>query len=372
MSKFTSLLKIGENIYDVSKSLVDDFLKAGAKTVKPTAANRAKAEKVTPKVKKEIKEKIASTMAAVQRRNQPKELQSPTVRRALEKVKAGKRTAVVKPTGTALVKARPTSVVPKSRPPVPARKPSTAVTTRKPSSVVPTRKPSVPARRPARTPLTTSSRVRETMSPAIKRALIAAGLGGIAGGSYLASKLTDRSTKAGTTGKSKAIPKGMADKKPTKPTTTAKPKAIPKGMADKKITPKLQTTSFNKGGNTGFGIKGNQFVSGPEERAIMMKYYGGTGSQAAKAAMAGTQGKLKELGMASLKKELREARKKRLSKVVKKKEGSKVVPSKYKGFSKLPEKVQQKMDSGLAKQYMSGGKVARQVKGYGKARKPKK
>lgn len=38
------------------------------------------------------------------------------------------------------------------------------------------------------------------------------------------------------------------------------------------------------------------------------------------------------------------------------KEGGKV-PSKYKGFSKLPENVQRQMDSGLAEKYEYGGKV---------------
>ena len=43
-------------------------------------------------------------------------------------------------------------------------------------------------------------------------------------------------------------------------------------------------------------------------------------------------------------------------KVTKMKEGGKV-PSKYKGFSKLPESVQRQMDSGLAEKYEYGGKV---------------
>ena len=38
------------------------------------------------------------------------------------------------------------------------------------------------------------------------------------------------------------------------------------------------------------------------------------------------------------------------------KEGGKV-PNKYKGFSKLPERVQRQMDSGLAEKYEYGGKV---------------
>lgn len=50
------------------------------------------------------------------------------------------------------------------------------------------------------------------------------------------------------------------------------------------------------------------------------------------------------------------ANKKYGGKVTKMKEGGKV-PSKYKGFSKLPENVQRQMDSGLAEKYEYGGKV---------------
>ena len=81
----------------------------------------------------------------------------------------------------------------------------------------------------------------------------------------------------------------------------------------KKETKKTEPTKvITAGGNTGFGAKGNQFAGGAEERRILMKYYGGTGSAAARAAKEGKQGKLKELGMESLRKELRAAKVKRL------------------------------------------------------------
>ena len=70
---------------------------------------------------------------------------------------------------------------------------------------------------------------------------------------------------------------------------------------------------LDSGKNTGFGPNASTFVGGPEERAVMMKYYGGTGKAAAKAAKEGKQGKLKELGMESLKKEMQEARAKRFA-----------------------------------------------------------
>lgn len=38
-------------------------------------------------------------------------------------------------------------------------------------------------------------------------------------------------------------------------------------------------------------------------------------------------------------------------------EGGEAVPAKYKGFSKLPEAVQQKIDSGLANKYRYGGEA---------------
>ena len=214
-------------------------------------------------------------------------------------------------------------------------------------------------------------------------------------------------------------------------------------------TPKLKSTSFDKGGNTGFGVKGNSFVGGPAERAVMMKYYGGTGSQAAKAALAGTQGQLKKLGMDALRKErqaakIKDMKAREASGMTNKTKGGKIgkkpitrtvnkysttkydtpqkdaqytgekkitiggklkpgmtskrkkidgfikksrqykptgkgkgkIPSSYLGFSKLPERVQQKMDPDLAAKYVKGGSIkdgcARQVKGFGAARRPKK
>ena len=38
-------------------------------------------------------------------------------------------------------------------------------------------------------------------------------------------------------------------------------------------------------------------------------------------------------------------------------DGGEAVPTKFKGFSKLPEKVQQKMDPDLAQKYEKGGAV---------------
>ncbi len=108
------------------------------------------------------------------------------------------------------------------------------------------------------------------------------------------SKSTKRVDLGTVTGR-KVTPEAPKEREPVARKEPVKPKVLDSGK------------------NTGFGLKGNTFVGGPEERAVMMKYYGGTGSAAAKAAQEGKQGKLKELGMESLRKELQEARAKRFA-----------------------------------------------------------
>ena len=127
-------------------------------------------------------------------------------------------------------------------------------------------------------------------------------------------------------------------------------------------------TNITAGGNTGFGPKGNIFAKNEKDRKRLMDLYGGTGSAAYKAAVKGTQGNLK---------------------VAKKSTGGnlKSLPPKSEnpGIHKLPAKV--KMNMGF-KPMFGGGlvssfydkpektekhkgniSVARQVKGYGKAKK---
>ena len=62
----------------------------------------------------------------------------------------------------------------------------------------------------------------------------------------------------------------------------------------------------------------------------------------------------------------RVAKKKYGGKVAKMKAGGEV-PSKYKGFSKLPESVQRNMDSDLAQKYEYGGEVSGNSRGGGAA-----
>lgn len=114
-----------------------------------------------------------------------------------------------------------------------------------------------------------------------------------------ASKPTKRVDLGTVTGR-KVTPEAPREREPVARKEPVKPKVLDSGK------------------NTGFGPNASTFVGGPEERAVMMKYYGGTGKAAAKAAQEGKQGKLKELGMESLKKEMQEARKKRFEREQKK------------------------------------------------------
>ena len=246
------------------------------------------------------------------------------------------------------------------------------VTTPSPRPVRPPAKSTTPAPRPAST-------ARRTLNPAMKAAI--------------ASMVAGQSAPTG-------VPKSKAE---TMPMPTPKPKAeefdqkTPRKPAP--VTPPKETTNFDAGKNTGFGPKGNIFPGSSEERKALMVMYGGTGSKAGKAAIAGTQGNLAKgqslLDSAKNKKRSNVGVSSRANPNLKK--GGKVTPSKYKGFSKLPEKVQKKMNPKAASKYKKGGKIsikeiktkgsvsleqmpskkysnpsARQVKGWGAARKPKR
>ena len=183
------------------------------------------------------------------------------------------------------------------------------------------------------------------------------------------------------------MPKTLPKSKPAKPAKPKKasPGGTNKGADPKKAMPKAGSGPATRGSakrgatkiitaskNTGFGPKGNIFPGNAEERKALMKMYGGTGSAAGKAAIAGKQGNI-----AAGRADYEAARRKRLkAATTNKKSGKKVVPNKMKGFSKLPEKVQRKMSPTKAAKYKYGGSVssgcARQVKGFGAARRPKK
>lgn len=235
-----------------------------------------------------------------------------------------KSTAVVPAPSTAMTKKPSTALVPITG--------SRAVTgsgtkvggTMKPATRTTPKRIAGPKRSKVTPPVTPASKLKK--GPAIAAGLLGAGA--------LTGAMLNKKDKAQAAPKSMPLPK-------SKPTPPSKPKAAPKvkpkssGPSTRGSAKKGATKRISAGPNTGFGPKGNIFPGSSAERAALMKMYGGTGSAAAKAAAAGKQGNM-EAG----RKELNAAKKKRLSKPVERKSG--------------------------------GSVVARQVKGFGAARRPKK
>ena len=143
-------------------------------------------------------------------------------------------------------------------------------------------------------------------------------LGGLAGAGVLAvanKAISPTKPKADTTPKKRAKPGGTnkgADpkkaepRKPSGPQTrgSAKPKRVrdleamskprASGPSTRSGAKRGASKTITAGKNVGFGPKGNIFPKNAEDRARLMKLYGGTGSAAAKAAAAGKQGTLKK------------------------------------------------------------------------------
>lgn len=137
-------------------------------------------------------------------------------------------------------------------------------------------------------------------------------------GTLVAGGALGVASKAVSPTKPKADPKKTAPKKRAKPGGTnkgadpkkAKPKArgpqtrgsvAPQKTTSRKSGPSTRsgakrgaTKIVTAGKNVGFGPKGNIFPKNAEDRARLMRLYGGTGSAAAKAAAAGKQGTLKK------------------------------------------------------------------------------
>ena len=126
------------------------------------------------------------------------------------------------------------------------------------------------------------------------------------------------------------------------PEVKLKPKNIkPKVTKPNIIKSKpIKKTNITAGGNTGFGAKGNIFVSSEKRRKELMDKFGGTGSAAARAAMKGTQGNMVKRAAGGLK----------------------PVPEGNKGLGKLPSPVRNKMG------YMRKGGVVK-MRGGGAATK---
>jgi len=110
----------------------------------------------------------------------------------------------------------------------------------------------------------------------------------------------------------------------------------------------IKKTNITAGGNTGFGAKGNIFVSSEKRRKELMDKFGGTGSAAAKAARKGTQGNM----------------------VTRAASGLKPVPEGNKGLGKLPSPVRNKMGymkkGGIVK--MRGGGAATRGMNFNRGR----
>ena len=132
------------------------------------------------------------------------------------------------------------------------------------------------------------------------------------------------------------------------------PKSRPKDIQPKDKKPNIikskpiKKTNITAGGNTGFGAKGNVFVSSEKRRKELMDKFGGTGSAAAKAAMRGTQGNMVKRAAGGLK----------------------PVPEGNKGLGKLPSPVRNKMGymkkGGIVK--MRGGGAATRGMNFNRGR----
>jgi len=236
------------------------------------------------------------------------------------------------------------------------RQVTTAVRPSRPPAKANTGKGTTPAPRPV-------SPARRTLNPAMRAAIAA-----------MAMK------QSAPTG----VPKSKAE---TMPMPTPKPKSeefdqkTPRKPAP--VTPPKETTNFDAGKNTGFGPKGNIFPSSSEERAALMVMYGGTGSKAGKAAIAGTQGNLAKgqslLDAAKNKKRSNVGISSRANPALKKGGMVKKVPiitvgkGSYKGkVIGTGKKTISKSKGGKVSKPKKTEVVARQMRGWGKARKPKR
>ena len=225
------------------------------------------------------------------------------------------------------------------RPPAVRSGPPQRSGARKDIVVAKPRQVTTPSPRPARPPAKTTTGARPTRPAAVRRNLNPAMRAAIA------SMVAGKSAPTGT-------PPAKAA-----PTITTKPVPVPKAKpaemkspAPRERTKVKKRTSFTSGENTGFGPKGNIFPGSPEERKALMVMYGGTGSKAGKAAIAGTQGNIAKgqslLDAAKNKKRSNVGVSSRANPALKK--GGKV---------SAPKKTEV---------------VARQMRGWGKARKPKR
>ena len=254
------------------------------------------------------------------------------------KIKPPKPSATTTPKPSATAKPKPSTTA----------KPKTATGAGKPTMAKPkpTTKPSTTAK-PKTRPTTPPPRPATGGPKSVVKPLL--GTAGVAG-TMLGVSTLGKDDK----GKSKAMPLPKPKPKvqgPPPPTKTFKPS----GPSTRGSQKRGATKPISAGPNTGFGPKGSIFPGNAEERAALMKMYGGTGAEAGKAAIAGKQGNL-----AAGKADYEAARIKRL---------------------KAASSMGDRKKGGSMKSYKKGGKigmkkkpevVARQMRGWGKARKPKR
>ena len=192
---------------------------------------------------------------------------------------------------------------------MPKKKPGTAVTVTKPTPKpkrVAQPKPkemkkanvvSSTTRTPKKVtgPAKPAPKPKKTLTKKQKAAIAAAVIAGGAAGVKIAT--TKKPAEADPTSKKKTPKGGYVRPKPDQSIRPKKTKPVSETGLDKSM-PKAgkrasNRTSFHAGKDVGFGLKGNQFPRDAKERRELMAKFGGTGSRAAKAAMAGTQGNIK-------------------------------------------------------------------------------
>ena len=246
-------------------------------------SRRPKKDDVIEGTAVEKSSKPAKPPATTSRTTKPTPKPKPKDKKPGTAVATRPRTAVKKP-GTGVMEVRRGATSPRTM-------------KRVQGSDKPTPKPSVRGPAKPKTP--------RKLTPAQKALLGGAALTGGAVALNELNKATKPKPAAAADTPRSSGPATRGSRKP--PSKKAAPKVDKSAAAAKRMpTPKKPTkegaaakrmpkrTSITAGANTGFGPKGNIFPKNAEDRKRLMRLYGGTGSAAAKAAAAGTQGNLKK------------------------------------------------------------------------------
>ena len=349
-----TLFQLGDEIYKVASPYIKKYItQQGGKPVTKIAADRINKNPSTVTSVNQIKPKGRANLKPSTKVVKPKSGVTSQQRSALSDM-GGRTVKLSKPTGgagranlkskTPSMKPTTPSMKPKSpsmKPQRPSMKPKPRVV--KPSVASP--KPNTSASKP-RPKITTQPPKKSTKPMTPGRAARIGGTTAVITGAALLGNKGQKKSGAGTS-------------------TVTGPKSRPK-----KKTPMTE-------GNTVAGAKGPpsaaKYRPGKGGQVMPKKFDGGYNSKTQKLVNITVDGKKAtyEIPKGMTTKQAKSI----LTSTTKKKAGG--TPGKYKGFSKLPEKVQKKMSPKLASKYKGGGsigtsKVARQVKGFGAARRPKK